>query len=253
MSLARVCTLCGLLLPAGCRTPEQAAAPAQVQAVEAEYEEPVAPQSVPTMSARSADMVVATMPPLGDEAARREILLHAAMYRAAFESNVGDSTRHFVLEPVAAPPSVAIEEHDGTVCDAPVAITFTPDGKDLVVGQMGEMTVPEDSLLTFYNPADGKLKKSYKTGLSDIAGLAYSPKTGKLYATDFSWHDSSKGGLFELAIDSDEVKATKIIGLDKPTAIAFDKAGNLYLTEFGTAEKDSAKFPGTLSVIKAGL
>jgi DNA-binding beta-propeller fold protein YncE len=148
---------------------------------------------------------------------------------------------------------VAIEEHDGTVCDAPVAIAFSPDGKSLVVGQMGEMTVPGDSLLTFYNPDDGKLTKSYKTGLSDIAGLAYSPKTGKLYATDFSWHDTSQGGLFELAIDGDEVKATKIIGLDKPAAIAFDEQGNLYLTEFGTAQEDDTKLPGTLSMIKAGL
>jgi hypothetical protein len=49
--------------------------------------------------ARSAAMLVATMPPLTDPQARMEIDLHAALYRAAHESNVGDFTRHFLLEP----------------------------------------------------------------------------------------------------------------------------------------------------------
>lgn len=147
----------------------------------------------------------------------------------------------------------AIPTKEATKVDAPVAITFSPDGKELVVGQMGEMTVPGDSLLTIYDPATGKLKKSYKTGLSDIAGLAYSPKTGKLYATDFAWAEPENGGLFELVIDGDDVKATKILKLDKPAAIAFDKDGNLYLTEFGSAAEGSKKNPGSLSVIEAGL
>lgn len=157
-------------------------------------------------------------------------------------------------------PGIATKE--ATNVDAPVAITFSPDGKELVVGQMGEINVPGDSLLTFYDPASGELKRNYTTGLHDIAGLAYSPKTGKLYAADFAWLDSAKeegeeteaeGGLFELAIEGDEVKATRVLKLDKPTAIAFDKEGNLYLTEFGTAAEGDTKNPGSLSIIKAGL
>jgi len=61
-----------------------------------------------------------------------------------------------------------------TEVDAPVGITFSLDGKQLVVSQMGEMNVPGDSLLTIYDPATGKISKKYKTGLSDIAGIAYS-------------------------------------------------------------------------------
>ncbi len=53
---------------------------------------------------------------------------------------------------------------------------MTKDGASLVVGQMGEMNVPGDSLLCMYDAATGKLQKSLKTGLHDIAGLAYSPK-----------------------------------------------------------------------------
>jgi DNA-binding beta-propeller fold protein YncE len=177
---------------------------------------------------------------------------------AIFVTCNGDDTKGWVSKsmitdgkPGELLPTIATKE--ATSVDAPVAITFSPDGKDLVVGQMGEMTVPGDSLLTIYDPATGKLKKSYKTGLSDIAGLAYSPKTGKLYATDFSWADTAKGGLFELTIDGDEVKATLVLKLDKPTAVAFDKDGNLFVTEFGSAAEGGTKNPGSLSIIKAGL
>ncbi|QDT95121.1 NHL repeat-containing protein [Gimesia aquarii] len=170
----------------------------------------------------------------------------------------GDDTKGWVAKSVvkdgkAGPLELTIATKEATNVDAPVAITFSPDGKQLVIGQMGEMNVPNDALLTFYDPATGKLNKSLKTGLSDIAGLAYSPKTKKLYATDFSWVDTKKGGLFELKIDGDKVTTEKIIALDKPAAIAFDKDGNLYLTTFGTQGKDPEKSPGSLAMIKAGL
>ncbi len=170
----------------------------------------------------------------------------------------GDDTKGWVAKSVikdgkAGPLELSIETKTATNVDAPAAITFTLDGKELVVGQMGEVNVAGDALLTFYDPKTGKLTKSLKTGLSDIAGLAYSPKTKKLYATDFSWVDAAKGGLFELKIEGDKVTAEKVISLDKPAAIAFDKEGNLYLTVFGTQGKDPEKSPGSLSVIKAGL
>lgn len=129
--------------------------------------------------------------------------------------------------------------------DAPVAITVNPDG-DLVVGQMGEITVPGDSLLSVYDPKTGKLKSNHETGLSDITGLGYSPATGKLYATDFSWSDTSKGALYELVVKGDECTATKVIDMDKPTALAFDSEGHLYVTILGTKEEGSEKPSGKL-------
>ena len=136
--------------------------------------------------------------------------------------------------------------------DAPVGITVGPDG-DLWVSQMGEMTIPEDSLLTVYDPDSGELKASYETGLSDIAGLAFSPKTGALYAVDFAWHDTTQGGLFELTIDGDEVTARKVLDLDKPSALAFDARGNLFVTVFGTAEEGADGFPGQVVRVPAPL
>lgn len=127
--------------------------------------------------------------------------------------------------------------------DAPVALTTNSDG-NLVVGQMGEITLPGDSLLAYFDPESGDLIDSWETGLSDITGLAYSPASGKLYATDFSWADTTQGGLFELTVGEDGVTTRKVRELDKPTAIAFDGDGNAYVTILGTGEEGSTRKPG---------
>ena len=147
-----------------------------------------------------------------------------------------------------------ISTKEATQVDAPVAITVTPDGSNLVVGQMGEVNVPGDSLLTMYDKA-GKLTKNYKSGLNDITGLAYSPKTGKLYATDFAWAEEIKmdAGLFELVIEGEEVKPKKILSLNRPTALAFDKDGGLYITVFGTGLDTGEKPNGGLIRLEPGL
>lgn len=208
------------------------------------------------------DTAVQTLGPIkaGDKTAKGEGNFYGVAVGGGdiFITCNGDDTKGWVAKSVikdgkAGPLELTIATKEATNVDAPVAITFSPDGKELVIGQMGEMNVANDALLTFYDPKTGKLKKSLKTGLSDIAGLAYSPKTKKLYATDFSWVDTTKGGLFELKIDGDKVTAEKIVSLDKPAAIAFDKEGNLYLTAFGTQGKDPEKSPGSLAIIKAGL
>ncbi|ODA28368.1 hypothetical protein [Planctopirus hydrillae] len=136
--------------------------------------------------------------------------------------------------------------------DAPIAATVTPDGKQLVIGQGGEVNVAGDSLVTFYNPEDGKLLKNYKTGLHDITGLAYAPN-GKLYAVDFAWPDPTQGGLFELVIEGEEIKPKKVLSLDRPTALAFDKDGNAYVTVFGLGKDTGDKPKGGLLKIPAGF
>ena len=176
---------------------------------------------------------------------------------AIFVTSNGDDTKGWILKsdlkdgkPGKLTPFIATKPLVNV--DAPVGITLSPEGQ-LVVGQMGEMNVPKDSLLCFYDPATGKLLKKYKTGLNDIAGLAYSPKSGKLYVVDFSWSEPTNGGLFRLDINGDEVKAEKIVSLDKPTSLAFDKEGRLYITQFGTQAKGATKPAGTLGRIDAGL
>jgi DNA-binding beta-propeller fold protein YncE len=223
-------------------------------------------------SAITEDKAVHTLGPIkaGDLSAKGEGNFHGVAVGAGaiFVTSNGDDTKGWVLKseikdgkPGTLTPFIATKE--ATEVDAPVAITFSLDGKELVIGQMGEMNVAGDALLTTYDPKTGKLKKKYETGLSDIAGLAYSSKTKKLYATDFAWLDSTKekaeektGGLYELTIKDDKVTAKKILALDKPAAIAFSKDGSkLYVTTFGTkaADDKSDKSPGGLYVIEAGL
>lgn len=160
----------------------------------------------------------------------------------------GDDTKGWILKsavengkPGELKPFIATKE--AVEVDAPCGITTNSDG-DLVVGQMGEISLPGDSLLTIYDAKTGKLKASLETGLNDIVGLAYSPVTGKLYAVDFSWVDTTKGGLFELTVDGDEVTTRKVADLDKPTALAFDAKGNLFVTVVGSAEEGAKGKPG---------
>ncbi len=171
----------------------------------------------------------------------------------------GDDTKGWIVsskivdgKPSELAGSIATKE--ATSVDAPVAITITPDGGSLVVGQMGEVNVPGDALLSFYDK-DGKLTKNFKTGLNDITGLAYSPKTGKLYATDFAWADEikTKGGVYELVIEGDEVKPKLVLSLDRPTALGFDKDGALYITVFGTGSDTGDKPNGGLIRHQPGL
>jgi DNA-binding beta-propeller fold protein YncE len=163
----------------------------------------------------------------------------AAWNDALYFTANGDDTKGWILKSAIADgkpgeltPAIATKEL--TEVDAPIAITVSPDKANLVVGQGGEVNVPGDSLLTMYD-AEGKLVKKYATGLHDICGLAYSP-TGKLYAVDFAWADTTQGGLFELVIEGEEVKANKVISLDRPTALAFDADGGLYITVFGLGD-----------------
>lgn len=169
----------------------------------------------------------------------------------------GDDTKGWIAKSEIkdgkpGPLTLAIATKPAVEVDAPVALTVTPDDTQLVVGQMGEINVPGDSLLCFYGP-DGKLVKKFVTSLHDITALAYSPVTKKLYATDFAWADTKQGGLFELTIEGESCTAKKIVELDRPTALAFDKEGRLYITVFGTGV-DTGKFPtGGLVRLPKGL
>ncbi|MGY8770315.1 MAG: hypothetical protein ACKVH8_18005 [Pirellulales bacterium] len=140
--------------------------------------------------------------------------------------------------------------------DAPAAITISPRG-ELVIGQMGEITEAGDSQLTFYDPVSQKMLLNLPTDVSDIVGLAYSPDSERLYAVDFSWHDTQQGALYRLDATRrsgrQAVNPTKMLDLDKPTALAFAPDGTLYITVFGTAEEGSDKPAGKLLKIPSGL
>jgi hypothetical protein len=69
--------------------------------------------------------------------------------------------------------------------------------------------------------------------------------------------DTKEGGLFQLDVKRSgkklTVKATKIVSLDKPSAMAFNDEGALFVTIFGTAEEGSDKKPGQVVEVQAKL
>jgi len=136
--------------------------------------------------------------------------------------------------------------------DAPVGITISPRG-EVVVGQMGEINVANDSKLTFYNAKNGNILLDRDTGLHDITALVYSPME-HLYALDFAWVDTSQGGLFRLDDDDENgIDAKKIADLDKPTAMAFGPDGSLFITIIGTVEGENQVGQGQLIRLEPGL
>src|SRR4030095_3750016 len=146
---------------------------------------------------------------------------------AIYISSNGDDTKGWVLKADVTGTKFGeltryIATKEAVDVDAPVGITINAEG-DLVVGQMGEINKPKDSLLTFYSAKSGKKLLNLETGLYDITGLAYSPQKA-LYATHFAWMAAGEGGLFRLdkssANGAQGVKATKVLSLDKPTALA---------------------------------
>ena len=121
----------------------------------------------------------------------------------------------------------------------PGGITISPDGH-LVVAQMGKRDQAGDSTVCFYDE-NGKLLDKFETGLNDIVSLAYGPKNGNLYALDFSWEDPNKGGLYKLvAVDSQiGCEAVLIAKLPRPTSMAFDQSGRLWVTACGISDAKS--------------
>jgi len=169
----------------------------------------------------------------------------------------GDDTKGWIARSKVTngkpgPLELAIATKEATGVDAPGPVIFGGrEGRALIVGQIGEVNQAGDSLLTMYNAEDGQLTRKLTTGLSDICGLARSPKTRSLYATDFSWVDAKAGGLFKLEVDfrnreSTEAKATKVLSLDKPSAVVFDANGDCYVAVFGTAAEGSTESVGQI-------
>jgi hypothetical protein len=164
----------------------------------------------------------------------------------------GDDTKGWVAKAYVKDGKIGklqlkIATKEATEVDAPGPITTTKSGKGVLVGQIGEVTVPGDSLVTIYS-GNGKMLRNLTTGLNDIAGIAWSP-SGKLFATDFSWVDATKGGLFSVNLgkkEATEAKTKKLLSLDKPTGIAFDADGNAYIAVFGTVAEGSDKPAGQL-------
>ena len=186
------------------------------------------------------------LPPTDETKGEGNFYALAATSNAVYATCNGDDTKGWVAKlTITSDGSYGSYERfiatkEATEVDAPVGITMNPQGQ-IAVGQMGEITIPHDSLLTFYD-TNGKMLLNLETELFDITALAYSPANGQLYATDYAWMDTGEGGLFQLIADGEQgLSVKKVESLDKPTAMAFGEDGVLYVTVFGSGDGNSGK------------
>lgn len=145
--------------------------------------------------------------------------------------------------------------------NTPAALTKTPRD-ELLVGQMGVLDEQKDSLITFYNPADGKILLNLKTDLYDIISLKYGPEKqpydkSHLYALDYAWSNPQSGRLVRLdAIlnedGSQEVKSITLASLVHPTSMAFGPDGELYVTLLSSTD-NANQADGKLIRFEPGL
>ncbi len=202
------------------------------------------------------------LPALGDFKPEGNFYALAVLPDGVVATSNGDDTKGWLVKCKVAGKEIGpferfIATKEATSVDAPVGITVGPKG-ELVVGQMGEISVPKDGLLTFYNPKDGKMLMNLETGLYDITALAYGKKTpSQLYALDYAWMKADEGGLFQLINKTEGGKSTvtakKLASLDKATSMAFGADGSLYVTVIGTGKEGEAKKPGKLLKAAPGL
>lgn len=125
-------------------------------------------------------------------------------------------------------------------CAHPTAITIHPEEGHVVVGRQGHVCNSGDSHLTIYSRLTAKPLLDSSAKLLDIRGLAYSPKTGLLYAVDIAWKRPEEAGLYRLDAEftdaGQSIRKTRIAKLDRPSSLAFAADGGLWVTLLGAEE-----------------
>lgn len=162
------------------------------------------------------------------------------VFRSALIANRMDDPRQFFSNK----NEQSLEWPTGLCLSPPLRVQF------LVVGFLGQMAEDRDSRVAFVQPSNGSIALKLFPGLFDILGLAYSP-SGRLYVVDFAAREENSGGVYRL----DDVRlngysacrAVKIASIVRPTSLAFDASGNLYVTSFGTGTNSKQ---GTITKIE---
>lgn len=130
-------------------------------------------------------------------------------------------------------------------------LTTSPQG-ELLVGLAGSVGEARDSRLVFCGARSGKALLSSALELRDLIDLAYSPKTGRLFAADFSASLPGEGGIFRLDAAGTEVQPVRIVTLERPTALAFGEDGALFAAQLLGPADPAGKAPGRVVRILGG-
>jgi hypothetical protein len=134
-----------------------------------------------------------------------------------------------------------------------MGLTLSPRG-ELVVSSVGTLGAEADARVVFYHAGTGQQLLDLATDRFDLMAIAYSPQ-GRLYAVDMAWNQPDQGGLYRLDAAVGRgggvaVQATRLVGLQRPTCMAFARDGSLYITQLGD---ETDPHPGHLLRIAPGL
>jgi hypothetical protein len=132
----------------------------------------------------------------------------------------------------------------------PTALAISERGYVLAVDAFSRL---RQNRLMFLNPINDQVVLDFQPDLSGISGVAYSPKSGNLYALATEYAKNEEG-LFRLddarEPGEQEITVTKISEIKRPAALAFGPDGALYVTTLGDkTEKDG----GTLLKVVGDL
>ncbi|MCC7087047.1 MAG: hypothetical protein IT427_18765 [Pirellulales bacterium] len=143
---------------------------------------------------------------------------------------------------------------EATRFDRPMGLAIRNSREFLTVSFAGKFDAPGDSVLAFFHLRGRSLLMALPTKLHDLVGLAYSPKSDRLYAVDVAWNSPADGALYRLdsAIVDGRVgvKAVKMAAFDRPTALAFAPDNTLYVTVLGAERKVDQDEAKTGSLVK---
>lgn len=143
----------------------------------------------------------------------------------------------------------AIKPVLGTGTEQPRALVISPRG-EWVTAEIAAADQSGPSMLKFYDPQTKKELLRIDTGLHEVSGVAYSPRTGWLYVTAAGEAKGDGGGVFRLdraLVDGKPgVKAVLVTKLERPSGLAFAPNGALYVALFGKGGAEAKEKTGSV-------
>lgn len=124
------------------------------------------------------------------------------------------------------------------VLSSPRALAISEQGYLLAVDD-GSRSIRNRFM--FLNPTSGQVVLGFDPGLTDVRSVAYSPKSGNLYALAKAYGKGEEG-LFRIddanKPGEQQITVTKVADIKQATALAFGPDGALYVTTLGDKTKD---------------